>query len=86
MKLKENLEKKVPHRGIEPACITKSQCAQSGTVQLKTHSATKLSISRSVITCTVQVNPTSLLRQNKRRLYSFMFIDELLYHSSFSMI
>ena len=35
MKLKENQEKR-PHRGIEPACITKIQCLRSGTDQLQT--------------------------------------------------
>ena len=40
MKLKENQENKVPRRGIEQACITKTQCARGGTVQRGTHSAT----------------------------------------------
>ena len=56
--------RKMPHRGIEPACMTKTQCARSGTVQRQTNSATMPSISRSVIICTVQVNWTSWLRQN----------------------
>ena len=42
MKLKENQEKKVPHRGIEPAYITKTQSARSGTVQRQTHSTTMI--------------------------------------------
>ena len=65
MKLKENQEKKVSHRCIErePACITKTQCAWSGTVHCRNLSATEPSISSSVITCTVQVNRTSWLRR-----------------------
>ena len=58
-------KKKVSYCGIEPACITKTLCAWSGTVQRQTHWATLSSVSRSVITCTVQVNRTSWLRQNK---------------------
>ena len=64
MKIKENQEKKVSHPGIEPACITKAQCAWSGTVQRRNLSATEPPISPSVITCTVQVTRTSWLRQN----------------------
>ena len=56
--------KKVSHPGIEPAYITKTQCAWSGTVQSRNLSATEPSISPSVITCTVQVTRTSWLRQN----------------------
>ena len=65
MKLKENQEKKVSHPGIEPACIAKTQCAWRGTVQRRNLSATKPSISPSVITCTVQVTRISWQRQNK---------------------
>ena len=66
MKLKENQEKKVPLRCIEPttACITKTRCAWSGTVHCRNLSATEPSILPSVITCTEQVNRTSWLRRN----------------------
>ena len=69
MKLKENEEKKVPHRCIEPAmaCISKTQkkkCAWSGTVHCRNLSAIELSLTPSVITCTVQVNRASWLRRN----------------------
>ena len=64
MTRKENKGEKVPHRGIEPACITNTQFAGSGTGKRQTHSATISSISRSVITCTVQMNRASWLRQN----------------------
>ena len=93
MKLKENHEN-VSHPGIEPACITKTQCAWSGTVQRRNHPATEPSISPSVITCTVQVTRTSWLRQTTTRIFvklqkyvflkqsNFMRIDELPHHSS----
>ena len=64
MKLKKP-RKKCHICGIEPACITKTLCARSGTVQRLTHWATLSSISRSVITCTVQVNQTRWLLENK---------------------
>ena len=68
MKLKENQEK-VSHCGIEPACITKTLCARSGTVHRLTHWATLSSISWTVKTCTVQVNRISWLRQNKDEIF-----------------
>ena len=86
--------KKVPHRCIEPAHITKTQSAWCGTVHCRNLSATEPSISPSVITCTVQVNRTSWLRRNNNENFvklqkyaflkqnNFMRIDELLYHSS----
>ena len=86
--------KKVSHRCIEPACITKTQCAWSGTVQCRNLSATEPSISPSVIACTVQVNRTSWLRQTTTIIFvklqkyallkqnNFMRIDELPHHSS----
>ena len=94
MKLKENQEIKVSHPGIEPACITKTQCTWSGTVQCRNLSATKPSISSSVITCTIQVTRTSRLRRNNNEHFckitkyfflkqnNFMCIDELPHHSS----
>ena len=83
----------MPHRCIEPACITKSQCAWSGTVQCRNLSATEPSILPSVITCTVQVTRTSWLRRNSNDNFckikkiclfenTFMRIDELPHHSS----
>ena len=88
--------KKVSHRCIErePACITKTQCAWSGTVYCRNLSATEPSISTSVITCTVQINRTSWLRRKNNENFckitkyaflkqnNFMRIDELPYHSS----
>ena len=62
MKLKGNQENNATSR--YQTHITKTQCAQSGTVQHQTDSATETSISLSIVTCTVQVNWTSLLRQN----------------------
>ena len=62
--IKGKPRKKSVNPGIEPACITKTQCAWSRTVQRRNLSATEPSISPSVITCTVQVTRTSFLRQN----------------------
>ena len=62
MKLKENQEKK-PHPGIEPEFNKNSVC-------MERNSSTPIPLGpiavdfRSVITCTVQVNRTSWLRQN----------------------
>ena len=62
MKLKENQEKK-PHPGIEPEFNKISVC-------MERNSSTPIPLShitvdiRSVITCTVQVDRTSWLRQN----------------------
>ena len=62
MKLKENQEKK-PHPGIEPEFNKNSMCMErnSSTPLPLGHIAVDI---RSVITCTVQVNRTSGLRQN----------------------
>ena len=62
MKLKENQEKK-PHPGIEPEFNKNSVCMErnSSTPIPLGHIAVDIS---SVITCTVQVNQTSRLRQN----------------------
>ena len=60
MKLKENQEKNATSRyRTRITGDTKTQCVWSGTVQHRYHSDTLPSI-----TCTVQVNPTSWLRQN----------------------
>ena len=61
-KLKENQEKK-PHPGIEPEFNNTSVCMErnSSTPIPLGHIAVDI---RSVITCTVQVNRTSWLRQN----------------------
>ena len=69
MKLKENQEKKVPLRCIEPttACITKTRCAWSGTVHCRNLSATEPSILPSVITCTEQVKPDKLVASKQQR-------------------
>ena len=63
MKLKENQEKKKPHPGIEPEFNKNSVCIErnSSTPIPLGHIAVDI---RSVITCTVQVNRTSWLRQN----------------------
>ena len=94
MKLKENQEKQVPHSGIEPTCITKTQCAWSRTVQCRNLLATEPTTSPRIITFTVQVNRTSWLRKNNNESFwklqkyvflkqnNFMRIDELPYHSS----
>ena len=63
MKLKENQEKKY-HSYRTRMHNKKTQCAWSRTVQCRNFSATEPSISPSVITCTVQENRTSSLRQN----------------------
>ena len=68
MKLKENQEKNATSR--YRTNITKTQCAWSGIVQHQTDSVTEPSISLSIITCTVQVNWTSLLRQNNDEKFS----------------
>ena len=62
MKLKEKQEKK-PHPGIEPEFNKNSVCMErnSSTPIPLGHIAVDI---RSVITCTVQVNRTSWLRQN----------------------
>ena len=62
MKLKENQEKK-QHPGIEPEFNKNSVCMErnSSTPIPLGHIAVDI---RSVITCTVQVNRTSWLRQN----------------------
>ena len=62
MKLKENQEKK-PHPGIEPEFNKNSVCMErnSSTPIPLGHIAVDI---RSVITCTVQVNWKSWLRQN----------------------
>ena len=62
MKLKENQEKK-PHPGIEPEFYKSSVCMErnSSTPIPLGHIAVDI---RSVITCTVQENRTSWLRQN----------------------
>ena len=62
MKLKENQEKK-PHSGIEPEFNKSSVCMErnSSTPIPLGHIAVD---TRSVITCTVQVNRISWLRQN----------------------
>ena len=57
---KKKNQKRMPHHGIEPAY----QKRKSEKVKGQTHSATEPSISPSVITCTVQVNRTSWLREN----------------------
>ena len=63
-KLNENHEK-MPHPGIEPACITKTLCARSGT---HVHSATMPSIFWSVITYTVLViEPDKLVASKSQR-------------------
>ena len=62
MKLKENQEKK-PHPGIEPEFNKSSVC-------MERNSSTPIPLGyiavdiRSVITCTIQMNRTSWLRQN----------------------
>ena len=62
MKLKENQGKKKPHPGIEPEFNKNSVCMErnSSTPIPLDHIAVDI---RSVITCTVQVNHTSWLRQ-----------------------
>ena len=62
MILKENQEKKIPHPGIEPEFDKTSVCMErnSSTPIPLGHIAVDI---RSVITCTVQVNRTSWLRQ-----------------------
>ena len=62
-KLKENQEKKKPHLGIEPEFNKSSVCMErnSSTPIPLGHIAVDI---RSVITCTVQVNRKSWLRQN----------------------
>ena len=65
MKLKENQEKKKPHPGIEPEFEF-----NKNSVCMERNSSTPIPLGhiavdiRSVITCTVQVNRTSWLRQN----------------------
>ena len=63
MKLKENQDKKMPHPGIEPKFNKNSVCMErnSSTPIPLGHIAVDI---RSIITCTVQVNRTSWLRQN----------------------
>ena len=67
MKLKENQEKK-PHPGIEPEFNKNSVCMErnSSTPIPPGHIAVDI---RSVITCTVQVNRTSWLRQNNEEKF-----------------
>ena len=62
MKLKENQEK-MPHPGIEPEFNKNSVCMErnSSTPIPLGHIAVDI---RSVVTCTVQVNRTSRLREN----------------------
>ena len=95
MKLKKSKKKSATLRYRTRMPNKNSLCARSGTVQNLTHSATLSSISRSVITCTVQVNRTSWLRKNNDEKFckitkiclletnSFMCIDKLPYPSSF---
>ena len=65
MKLKENQEKKMPHPGIEPELWN-----NKNSVCMERNSSTPIPLGyiavdmTSVITCTVQVNRTSWLRQN----------------------
>ena len=64
MKLKENQEK-MPHPGIEPEL-----CEKQNSVCMERNSSTPIPLGHiavdisSVITCTVQVDRTSWLRQN----------------------
>ena len=92
MKLKENQEKKT-HPGIEPEFNKKSICMvrNSSTPIPLGHIAVD---TRCVITCTVQVNRTSWLRQTNDKKFckitkyaflkqnNFLRIDELTYNSS----
>ena len=66
--------KKVPHRGIEQARITKTQYARSGTVQRLNHSATLGNNDEKF----VKLSKNAFLKQN-----SFMRIDEIQYYFSF---